>query len=450
MSPAHQITMLKFIKNLSMLSTTLDSLQNSNAIDVLTDLLNSSIKEPHFREMSNQILSTIYNLCRLSKPRQEDAALNGIIPLLLKITKTERPLKEFAYPILCDMAHSGKVGRRELWRNKGLAFYISLLSDPYWQVTALDAIFIWLQEETYRVEQHLLDGSFTSAIIKCFTVSKAIAFENLLEPLQKLLRLSPLVASSLARQDLCSRIMQKIHHNKAAIRLNLLRIFRSICDASDQQGGLLIQFGLLDAIAELEKSDPAVLVRNMASELIKSAEDSEGSAFASRKRHARRASITASSPVQSMPSYSISTPTTPKASRTSIQSMAYFDLGSSTPRHQRNGTASSIISNSSNRPISRDGSGMLASGGSVSISSSRDSSVEPGSGPGSAAGVGKSRLPRTTSTRPQTRPQLGGVGGKGDANSPAGVSMSRPPAGSAAAYNARRRRQTSGGEGRWS
>lgn len=143
MSPGPQITMLKFIKNLSMLSTTLETLQNSNAIDVLTELLRSTMKGPHFREVSNQILNTIYNMCRLSKSRQEDAALNGIVPLLQKIVKTERPLKEFALPILCDMAHSGKVGRRELWRNKGLIFYISLLSDPYWQVTALDAIFNW-------------------------------------------------------------------------------------------------------------------------------------------------------------------------------------------------------------------------------------------------------------------------------------------------------------------
>ena len=143
MSPHHQVTMLKFIKNLSMLSTTLDPLQNSNAIDVLTDLLHNSFEKPHFREVSNQILNTIYNLCRLNKPRQEDAALNGIIPVLLRILKTERPLKEFALPILCDMAYSGKMGRQNLWRNKGLPFLISLLSDPYWQVTALDAIFNW-------------------------------------------------------------------------------------------------------------------------------------------------------------------------------------------------------------------------------------------------------------------------------------------------------------------
>jgi len=143
MAPLHQITMLKFIKNLSMLSTTLDALHNSNAIDVLTELLNEGLDKPHFRELSNQILNTIYNLCRLSKRRQEDAALDGIIPILIKIVKQERPLKEFALPILCDMAHSSRAARRELWQNKGLAFYVSLLSDPYWQVTALDAIFTW-------------------------------------------------------------------------------------------------------------------------------------------------------------------------------------------------------------------------------------------------------------------------------------------------------------------
>src|SRR2546423_2487203 len=143
MSFGHQITMLKFIKNLSMLASTHDSLQNSNAIEVLTDLLSSSMKRPQFREISNQVLNIMYNLCRLSKTRQEDAALNGIIPLLQRIVQTEWPLKEFALPILCDMAHSGKVGRKILWQNKGLQFYISLLADKYWQVNAVDAILKW-------------------------------------------------------------------------------------------------------------------------------------------------------------------------------------------------------------------------------------------------------------------------------------------------------------------
>ncbi|RDW57158.1 serine/threonine-protein kinase [Aspergillus mulundensis] len=351
MTPAHQITMLKFIKNLSMLSTTLDALQNSNAIDVLTDLLRSTMKRPHFREVSNQILNTIYNMCRLNKSRQEDAALNGIVPLLQKIVKTGSPLKEFALPILCDMAHSGKVGRRELWRNKGLAFYISLLADPYWQVTALDAIFIWLQEETAKVEEHLLENrydqpSFTDAIVRCLTLSKANAFENILEPLQKLLRLSPPIASTLARPDLFSRIGQKLHHAKAAVRLNLLRIISSICDASEHQGGLLAGYGLLEAIHELEH-DPAVLVRDMAGKLIKSNERSESYGLGKLKPNVRRGSTSATPPGHFV---NQSAPVTPQLGRQG-QPKAYFD-GRETQRRPRSAISGSALAL---RPGSRDG-----------------------------------------------------------------------------------------------
>ncbi|KAL9641092.1 MAG: hypothetical protein Q9204_000317 [Flavoplaca sp. TL-2023a] len=385
MSPAHLITMLKFVKNLSMLSTTLDALHNSNAIDVLTELLRSNFEEVHFREISNQVLNTIYNLCRLNKSRQEDAALNGIIPVLQRIIKTERPLKEFAYPILCDMAHSGKVGvRRELWRNKGLPFYISLLADPYWQVTALDAIFVWfvdlskdkcttnscrLQEETARVEDALLDGSFTRGILRCFTTSKANAFENLLEPLQKLLRLSPPVALSLAHPDLFSRILQKLNSSKAVVRLNLLRIIRSICDASDDHGAVIRRYGLIEAIQRLAELDGAVLVRNMAGELIKTCESSERFGMSTSKRRPGRRSSSSTTPPSLLSSHSM--PPTPSSSRSS-HSQAYMverDV------RQRNGNGGPIPF----RPVSRDGNSS-----------------------GSAA---KSRLPRTTASKP-SRPSL--------------------------------------------
>ncbi|KAK8244262.1 hypothetical protein HDK90DRAFT_516974 [Phyllosticta capitalensis] len=278
MEPHNQITMLKFIKNLSMLASTHDSLQNSNAIEVLTDLLNLSMKRDHFREVSNQILNILYNLCRMSKSRQEDAALNGVIPLLQKIVRTDLPLKEFALPILCDMAHSGKLGRSHLWQHKGLQFYISLLSDKYWQTTALDAISIWLQEETARVEEALIDNQFPRAMISCFNNPEASvdAFESLLEPLQRMLRVSPPVAEKLAHPDLFSRAAQKLHTKKPVVRLNLLRIIRSICDSTEETGGvapLMKQCGLYDSVKHLAGSDPAILVREMANDLLKACEN---------------------------------------------------------------------------------------------------------------------------------------------------------------------------------
>nr|KMM73438.1 serine/threonine-protein kinase 3 [Coccidioides posadasii RMSCC 3488] len=406
MSPSPQITMLKFIKNLSMLSTTLEALQNSNAIDVLTELLRSTMKGPHFREVSNQILNTIYNMCRLSKSRQEDAALNGIIPLLQKIVKTERPLKEFALPILCDMAHSGKVGRRELWRNKGLAFYISLLSDPYWQVTALDAIFSWLQEETAKVEEHLLDNRngeppFTIAIVRCVTISKANAFENLLEPLQKLLRLSPAVAATLARPDMFERIGQKLHHTKPAVRVNLLRILSTICDACEERCGLLSRYGLLDAIRELQK-DSRVLVRELASQLVKLSEENDQ--MNGQKRRSTRRRSTSITPPSLMSSHSM--PATPQINRTGASKL-YIDGRENL--HSSNGLNGSL----GLRPGSRDG---------------RSSTGTP-----AAPGSGKLRLPHRLSQQITSLTQQ-----KEEARTP--TSARRP-----SILQSRRRRPTNGG-----
>jgi hypothetical protein len=59
-------------------------------------------------------------MTRLSKARQEEAASSGIIPLLRKVIQNKSPLKQFALPILCDLANAGKVSRRSLWQNEGM------------------------------------------------------------------------------------------------------------------------------------------------------------------------------------------------------------------------------------------------------------------------------------------------------------------------------------------
>jgi len=249
-------------------------------------------------------------------------------------------------------------------------------------------------------------------IIKCFTTAKANAFENLLEPLQKLLRLSPPVALSLAHPDFFSRILQKLLSNKAVVRLNLLRIIRSICDASDEQGSLIHRYGLEETIQRLAENDGAVLVRNMAGELSKSSEmgDKLGTS-GSRRRPARRSSST-TTPPSLLSSYSM--PTTPTSNRSSYVTNYIFDRDM---RH-RSGVAGSIPY----RPASRDG------GGTSSISAAVN---------GSGA---KSRLPRTTLVRPQRHQVV--VSPKKEENtvpSNAAQDASQMPT-----PNSRRRRQVSG------
>ena len=95
------------------------------------------------QEVSNHIFQTCYNLCRLNKSRQEEAAQAGIIPSLKRVIESKSPLKQFALPILCDLASAGKSCRKLLWQHDGLGVYVRLLSDPYFQVSALEAIHSW-------------------------------------------------------------------------------------------------------------------------------------------------------------------------------------------------------------------------------------------------------------------------------------------------------------------
>ena len=436
MTPSHQITMLKFIKNMSMCSSVLESLHSADAIDFLIDVLSLSMKkgQTFFREISNQVLNTMFNLCRLSKERQEYAASNGIIPLLLKIMRTDRPPKEFVLPILCDMAHSGSKGRRYLWQNNGLDFYVSLLADQYWQVTALDAIFVWLQEETAKVENHLLDGSFTTAIVACFNPTKATAFDpNLLEPLLKLIRLSPAVAASLAKAEMYAGLAQKLNHKKAVVRLNLLRLVRNImdgCEANSLSMSSLSTSGtgrqlriLFDDIQTLADKDPAVLVRNLASELIRSHIDAElqhdamslslGSSTTSSASHGTNSSSRSRSGPRRNTSYtppglqlSMSMPPTPTGHRLtqSSSSNAYIEIAtsSSTPKRSAVGLTQDREA-ALYRPRSRDGA--LA----VTSIPRRVSDTPPAAGLAAAPPPQpiRSRLPRTSiQYAAATRPNL--------------------------------------------
>lgn len=124
------------------------------------------------------------------------------------------------------------------------------------------------------MEGHLLQSEFTRTVLSCFSTNKLNSFDsNLLEPLLKLLRLSPAIAASLAVPEMFAGIGLRLGHKKAVVRLNLLRLVRIILDACDPDtagalGGRQVQ-SLLDTIRVLAEKDSAVLVRNLAAELVK-------------------------------------------------------------------------------------------------------------------------------------------------------------------------------------
>jgi len=143
-----------------------------------------------------------------------------------------------------------------------------------------------------------------------------------------MLRLSPPVAAVLAHPDLFVRTVHKLHNKKAVVRGNLLRIIRSICDANEEQIGLVTSSGLRDTVSRLAENDPAVLVRNMASELMKSSDTVlRGAADGARYRNTRRtSSLTSTLPFV----YSSSQPPTPQQHRVSTQVLDPFVVAGET------------------------------------------------------------------------------------------------------------------------
>ncbi|GAA5944103.1 serine/threonine-protein kinase [Sporobolomyces koalae] len=256
-------TLLKTIKNLSMLPHALDVLQNANAIEALVEILGRDCRGRLGAEIQNHALHTLFNLCRLSKTRQEEAVSYGAIPVLQKIVMDNSPLKQFALPILCDLAHlASRATRKTLWQHDGVTFYLYLLStDSYWINAALEAILAWLQAEPARVEGCLLESTAISSLVEVFCKTKGAGFDNMLEPFLKILRTSPVLAARVATEpEFCKRIAERIERSttKAVVRLNLLRTIKAISDAvTDQrQRGkvIMIMKPSIDRCAEQEKT----------------------------------------------------------------------------------------------------------------------------------------------------------------------------------------------------
>jgi hypothetical protein len=128
--------LLKLLKLLSMEAATLTRLERAGAIPRLVALLAApppaaAGSAQALAEQQNQILTCLYNLCRLDRSRQEQAALAGLVPHLQRLIRTRSPLRQFALPILCDLAHAPRA-RPVLVQNDILRLYLDLLRDEYW------------------------------------------------------------------------------------------------------------------------------------------------------------------------------------------------------------------------------------------------------------------------------------------------------------------------------
>lgn len=85
----------------------------------------------------------------------------------------------------------------------------------------------------------------------------------------KILRLSSSVTSSISTPVFFRRLSDSLEKTgKAVTKLNLLRITRVVCEHHPDRQTLVERFGLAETIERLAKQDEAVLVRELAKEVI--------------------------------------------------------------------------------------------------------------------------------------------------------------------------------------
>ncbi|CAN4090277.1 unnamed protein product [Withania somnifera] len=275
--PPILLKLLKCINHLSTDPHCLEHLQRADAIKYL--IPNLDLKEGSLvSQIHHEVLHALFNLCKINKRRQEQAAENGIIPHLMHFIMTSSPLKQYALPLLCDMAHASRNSREQLRAHGGLDVYLSLLEDELWSVTALDSIAVCLahDNESRKVEQALLKKDAIHKMVKFFECCPEQHFLHILEPFLKIITKSSRINTTLAVTGLTPLLVSRLDHRDAIARLNLLKLIKAVYEHHPRPKQLIVENDLPQKLQNLieerrdgQSSGGQVLVKQMATSLLK-------------------------------------------------------------------------------------------------------------------------------------------------------------------------------------
>ncbi|KAL9664752.1 hypothetical protein QQ045_020159 [Rhodiola kirilowii] len=275
--PPILLKILKCINHLSTDPNCLENLQRADAIKYLIPNLElkGGLLVP---QIHHEVLNALFNLCKINKRRQEQAAENGIIPHLMHIIISDSPLKQYALPLLCDMAHASRNSREQLRAHGGLDVYLSLLDDEYWSVTALDSIAVCLahDNDNRKVEQALLKKEAVQKLVKFFQCCPEQHFVHILEPFLKIITKSSRINTTLAVNGLTPLLIARLDHQDAIARLSLLKLIKAVYEHHPRPKQLIVENDLPQKLQNLieerrdgQRSGGQVLVKQMATSLLK-------------------------------------------------------------------------------------------------------------------------------------------------------------------------------------
>ncbi|KAJ0242400.1 Protein kinase domain-containing protein [Hirschfeldia incana] len=276
--PLILLKILECINHLSTEPNCLETLQRADAIKHL--IPNLDLKDGNLvYQIHHEVLSALFNLCKINKRRQEQAAEHGIIPHLMLIIMSDSSLKQFALPLLCDMAHASPNSREQLRAHGGLDVYMSLLDDESWSVIALDSLAVCLAQDndsSHKVEQALLKKEAVQKLVKFFQSCPERHFVHILEPFLKIITKSYRINKTLAVNGLTPLLVSRLDHQDAIVRLNLLKLIKAVYEHHPKPKQLIVENDLPHKLQNLieerrdgQSSGGQVLVKQLATSLLK-------------------------------------------------------------------------------------------------------------------------------------------------------------------------------------
>ncbi|CAJ1446292.1 unnamed protein product, partial [Effrenium voratum] len=209
LSSEQSVQICKIFKHLAQEPSVLNMMENAGVVPVLVHhMAVPAVDRQDDQDACSQCLLALSNLCKLSRPRQEQAALAGIIPKLQAIVERQHPLREHAFVTLCDMPLSSLATRKLLWSQQGAPFLVRSLALAETQVPALEALVGWFGVKEHkanwcqRLESLLLKGpDFLMRLFSLFKCQDNSIFLKVLDPLLKLVHFSAETNAALANSD---------------------------------------------------------------------------------------------------------------------------------------------------------------------------------------------------------------------------------------------------------
>jgi hypothetical protein len=304
--PSVLLKVLKCLKFLSTDAMTLDPLQRAGLIPKLVSCLNYRTG-PYVVEMQSQvrrarrwvwavtqggtaqILNALFNMCRLHRTRQEQAALAGIVPHLKAIIVANRycspslgsrssawlnsacsPLKQLAIPILCELSHASKPAQRELARCEVQQFYVDLLKQDYWGVTALEALAVWLAADVRKsdkVEQTLAKPASIKNLIALFE-SEQTRFYYLLSVLMKIVTVSDVINQQLGISGFVPVLLDRLAaETNPSVRILHLKLLLALYEQHRRPKEMIAMHDLIH-VMEGMRNDKVVMLSDLARKLL--------------------------------------------------------------------------------------------------------------------------------------------------------------------------------------